>query len=186
MRLKHRLIGAGARPRLALSSPLQASSSVLTPDLYDRNPQVPSDILSLFDLRAPSPSSSPNTRQFYTLLSALGTFISTQPPHALPLSATLPDMHTSTESYVHLQKLYKARAEEEKAVFKELVLKMEGGDNVDGETVDSFLKNCHALKVLKGKQWGVWDADRDALGGSFYYLCSSSVHALMLIDFSTV
>ena len=78
-------------------------------------------------------------------------------------------MHTSTESYVHLQKLYKARAEEEKAVFKEL-LEKEGGGNVDGDTVDSFLKNCHALKVLKGKKWGVFDADRDALGGSCVFL----------------
>jgi amyloid beta precursor protein binding protein 1 len=74
-------------------------------------------------------------------------------------------MHTSTETYVHLQKLYKARAEEEKAVFKELLMKESGGESVDEDTLDTFLKNCHALKVLKGKKWGAFDADREALGG---------------------
>jgi len=125
--------------------------------------KIPSDISSLFSLPAPSPSSNPNTFQFYTLLSALKTFSSTQPPYALPLSATLPDMHTSTETYVHLQKLYKARAEVEKVVFKEFLKKENGGENVDEEAVDSFLKNCHALKVLKGKKWGAFDTDREAL-----------------------
>lgn len=74
-------------------------------------------------------------------------------------------MHTSTETYVHLQKLYKARAEEEKVAFKEFLKKENGGENVDEEAVDSFLKNCHALKVLKGKKWGAFDTDREALGG---------------------
>jgi amyloid beta precursor protein binding protein 1 len=74
-------------------------------------------------------------------------------------------MHTSTETYVHLQKLYKARAEVEKVVFKEFLKKENGGENVDEEAVDSFLKNCHALKVLKGKKWGAFDTDREALGG---------------------
>lgn len=86
-----------------------------------------------------------------------------QPPHTLPLSATLPDMHTSTESYIHLQKLYKARAGEEKAIFKTLLAKVPGGAEVTDDIVDSFLKNCHALKVLRGKKWGAFDADRAAL-----------------------
>ena len=145
--------------------------------------QIPSDILSLFDLPVPSPSSSPQTHQFYTLLSALKAFTS-RVPYALPLSATLPDMHTSTESYVHLQKLYRARAEEEKTIFKEL-LKEEGGETVDGETVDSFLKNCHALKVLKGKKWGAFDADRDTLGVSPRFL-ESSILSLSLVDLSII
>ena len=78
-------------------------------------------------------------------------------------------MHTSTDSYVHLQKLYKARAEEEKDMFKEILKKESGGDDIDADTVDSFLKNCHALKVLKGKKWGVLDADQEALGGYRFF-----------------
>ncbi|KAF7977557.1 hypothetical protein HWV62_3352 [Athelia sp. TMB] len=125
--------------------------------------KIPSDISSLFTLPAPSPSSDPNTLQFFALLTALKEFTQTQPPHTLPLSATLPDMHTSTESYIHLQKLYKARAGEEKAIFKTLLAKVPGGADVTDDIVDSFLKNCHALKVLRGKKWGAFDTDRAAL-----------------------
>jgi len=125
--------------------------------------KIPSDILSLFALPPPSPTSDPNTRQFFALLTALKEFTETQPPYTLPLSATLPDMHTSTESYVHLQKLYKARAGEEKATFKTLLAKTPGGSEITDDIIDSFLKNCHALKMLKGKKWGAFDADRTAL-----------------------
>lgn len=71
-------------------------------------------------------------------------------------------MRASTEAYVRLQKMYKARAEEEGAVFSELLLR-KGDGELDKENVDTFLKNCHALKVLKGKKWGVFDSDREAL-----------------------
>jgi len=72
-------------------------------------------------------------------------------------------MHTSTESYIHLQRLYKTRAGEDKATFKTLLAKVPSGADVTEDVVDSFLKNCHALKVLKGRKWGTFDADREAL-----------------------
>ncbi|KAJ7683019.1 hypothetical protein B0H17DRAFT_1205437 [Mycena rosella] len=77
--------------------------------------RVPPDIAALFDdpqLRALSPASPP----FFHLLDALRQF-TLAPPHTLPLSSTLPDMKANTTSYIHLQKLYKARAEEDKAAF---------------------------------------------------------------------
>lgn len=80
-------------------------------------------------------------------------------------------MRASTESYIHLQKLYKARAEEEKAIFSELLANEPGGKEVDGDAVDSFLKNCHALRVLKGKKWGLLDGDRESLSGCQFLLC---------------
>lgn len=75
-------------------------------------------------------------------------------------------MRASTETYIELQRLYKERAEQEKAVFKEILGTVAGGQgaSVDGETVDSFSKNGHALRVLKGKRWGILDEDRKALG----------------------
>jgi amyloid beta precursor protein binding protein 1 len=150
--------------------------------IIDFHAQIPSDISTLLGLPIPSHSTDPSIKQFYTLLSALKTFTSIQPPYTLPLSATLPDMHTSTQSYVNLQKLYKARAEEEKAVFRELLKEESGGEDIDAETVDSFLKNCHALKLLKGTKWGVLDAKREALGVSYYSLHSSS--ALLSISWT--
>ena len=73
---------------------------------------VPSEVSALFD--APELSSvTASSPPFFILLDALKKFVA-QPPHVLPLSAALPDMKASTGSYIELQKLYKARAQEEK------------------------------------------------------------------------
>lgn len=118
---------------------------------------VPSEIAELFsdpnlsNLSAESPP-------FFHLLDALRQF-SEQPPYTLPLSSTLPDMKANTSSYIDLQKLYKTRAEEEKAVFRSF-LKFP----VDDALVDLFVKNCHAIKILRGKKWGSFTKDPNDLG----------------------
>jgi amyloid beta precursor protein binding protein 1 len=68
-------------------------------------------------------------------------------------------MKSDTVSYIHLQRLYKARAEEEKNIFKGLVK-----IPLDDAVVDAFVKNAHGLKVMRGTRWGVLDTDRAALG----------------------
>lgn len=118
---------------------------------------VPSDIASLCQdpaLASLTPASPP----FFHLLSALHKF-TLQPPHTLPLTSTLPDMKADTNSYIHLQKLYKTRAEEEKAVFKSFLTVP-----IDDALVDTFVKNAHALKLLRGRKWGALDGDPIALG----------------------
>ncbi|KAG5650239.1 hypothetical protein H0H81_000203 [Sphagnurus paluster] len=120
---------------------------------------VPSDIAALFQdpqLAALKPASPP----FYHLLSALQKF-TLEPPHTLPLTSTLPDMKASTNSYIHLQKLYKTRAEEEKTHFKSFLTVP-----IDDALVDSFVKNAHGLKILRGKKWGALDADPTSLGNA--------------------
>ncbi|KAF8908198.1 hypothetical protein CPB84DRAFT_1767560 [Gymnopilus junonius] len=118
---------------------------------------VPSDISALFtDPKVLSLTDS--SPPFYHLVYALSKFVEDQPYHALPLTSTLPDIKASTDSYIHLQKLYKARAEEEKQIFKSY-LKVP----VEEDMVDAFLKNSHALKLLRGKKWGALEADKEAL-----------------------
>ncbi|KAJ7512737.1 hypothetical protein B0H11DRAFT_5705 [Mycena galericulata] len=120
---------------------------------------VPSDIAALFQdlqLSTLSPTSPP----FFHLLDALRQF-TLQPPHTLPLSSTLPDMKANTASYIHLQKLYKTRAEEEKAVLKAFLTVP-----VDDALVDSFVKNAHGLKVLRGKKWGALNRDPTSLASA--------------------
>jgi amyloid beta precursor protein binding protein 1 len=118
---------------------------------------IPSDITSL--LQNPSLSSlTTASPPFYHLLSALHKF-TLRPPHLLPLTSTLPDIKASTNSYIHLQKLYKTCAEEEKAVFKSFLTVP-----IDDALVDTFVKNAHALKLLQGKQWCALDGDPVALG----------------------
>lgn len=119
---------------------------------------VPSEIRSLFqnpNVLNLTPTSAP----FFHLINALATFVEEQPSHTLPLTSTLPDMKASTDAYIHLQNLYKTRAEEEKAIFKTYLQ-----EPVDNAIVDIFLKNSHALKLLRGKPWGALETDSKALG----------------------
>lgn len=118
--------------------------------------KVPSEIAELFSDPMVA-NLTPEHPPFWHLVDALRQF-SEQPPHTLPLSSTLPDMKANTSSYIHLQKLYKTRAEEEKEIFKSF-LKVP----IDNTLVDTFVKNCHAIKVLRGKHWGQLDIDAAAL-----------------------
>lgn len=120
---------------------------------------VPSEIQSI--LSSPTldlDNLTPSSPTFYHLLSALKQFTA-QPPYVLPLSSTLPDMKSDTRNYVHLQRLYKARAEHERGVLRGLVQ-----IPVEDELVDVFVKNSHGLRVLHGRRWGEFDSDREAIG----------------------
>lgn len=35
---------------------------------------------------------------------------------------------------------------------------------VSDEEIDTFVKNAHHIRVLRGRRWGEWDADKEALG----------------------
>jgi len=119
---------------------------------------VPSEIRDLFQdpkVLSLTPASPP----FYHLVHALSKFVDEQPSHTLPLTSTLPDMKASTSSYIHLQNMYKKRSDEEKAIFKSYL-----EVPINDDTVDAFVKNSHALKLLRGKKWGSLDTDPKALG----------------------
>ncbi|KAI0325555.1 hypothetical protein GY45DRAFT_1438278 [Cubamyces sp. BRFM 1775] len=137
-------------------------------------PAIPSDVQSLFSL-SPLPSASDSSvpakhTTFHALLDTLADFTKDPSgPGTLPLSATLPDMKSDTESYVKLQNLYRQWAEVEKTNFKELFAKEhpEFAQTANPEEVDTFVKNSHHLRVLRGKRWGAFDQDREALANSF-------------------
>ncbi|KAI0700659.1 hypothetical protein C8T65DRAFT_657406 [Cerioporus squamosus] len=128
-------------------------------------PAVPSDIQSLFSL-PPLPTSPHHNATFHALLETLAEFVKDPSgPGTLPLSATLPDMKADTKSYVQLQNLYRAAAEAEKNKFKELFAAKhpEIAKAANPEEVDTFVRNAHHLRVLRGKQFGAFDKDREAL-----------------------
>ena len=130
---------------------------------------VPSDTQSLLSL--PSLSSlTPASPPFYHLLAALKEFVESQDHGCLPLTSTLPDMKAATEPYIHLQTLYKRQAEEEKAIFKNLIKVP-----IDDEVVDAFVKNAHALRLLQGDKFGAIDNEPKALG---LFTISSSLRRL--------
>ena len=138
--------------------------------------KVPYDIAALFEdpgLRTLGPTSNP----FFHLLAALKTFTE-QPPYTLPLSATLPDMKSDTKSYVHLQKLYKAQAEEEKKRFKKIL--DDRNVQIDPAMIDEFVRNAHGLRIIRGHRWGTIDEQPDRLGefldSKRMHLCLTSAY----------
>ncbi|KAG6887884.1 hypothetical protein C0995_011964 [Termitomyces sp. Mi166 len=137
---------------------------------------VPSDIAALF--QDPQLSTlSPDSPPFFHLLEALRKF-TLEPPHTLPLTSTLPDMKANTDRYIHLQKLYKARAEEEKARFKSYLTVP-----IDDSMIDLFVKNAHALKVMRGKKWGALNANQALLVNA---VASSSKQASIHLSLSAL
>jgi amyloid beta precursor protein binding protein 1 len=115
---------------------------------------APSHLVELF-----ADMSTPST-PFGHLLATLRSFLE-QPPHVLPLSATLPDMKSDTESYVRLQNLYRTQAAEDRERFRSLL-----HAPVETELVDLFVKNAHGVQLLKGARYGALDAAPEKLGKS--------------------
>jgi amyloid beta precursor protein binding protein 1 len=115
---------------------------------------APPHLVELFaDVTTPS-------TPFGHLLAALRSF-SEQPPHVLPLSATLPDMKSDTESYVRLQNLYRTQAAEDRERFRSLLR-----EPIEAELVDLFVKNAHGVQLLKGARYRALDATPEKLGES--------------------
>ena len=94
------------------------------------------------------------SKSFFLLLRALRTFVLTT--SHLPISASLPDMKSSTSAYVALQSLYKTKAKEDLEAVKICLAEVLGNVGLDEDAVgeaeiDEFVKNAAGLKVLRGR-----------------------------------
>lgn len=121
-------------------------------------PAVPRAVNALFDdakLRAPLTDATP---PFFHLLAALREYVA-HAPHALPVSATLPDMHTDTTSYVALQTIYKDQARRERDAFARVLEKRGRPATVDEGMIDDFVRNAHGLKICRSEVYGALDQD---------------------------
>ncbi|GBE84542.1 hypothetical protein SCP_0605210 [Sparassis crispa] len=127
-------------------------------------PAVPPAVASLLaSVSTTSAATSPLNVGFHALLGTLDAFVKDpRGPGCLPLSSALPDMKTDTTSYVRLQSLYRDWARIEKARFTEILKEKfpEIAPDVDSEELDTFVKNAHHIRVLRGRRWGTWDEER--------------------------
>ncbi|KAF8302572.1 hypothetical protein DL93DRAFT_2090588 [Clavulina sp. PMI_390] len=137
-----------------------------------RETTVPSSVQELFSDPA-CVNVTANSTPFFLMLHALSIFVSPSnssqlhPPNVLPLSPTLPDIKADTANYIHLQSLYKAQANAEKAEFVQILRDVCAKAGVQTEVptvlIDEFVKNCHQLRVLKGKRAGAEGEDNEKL-----------------------
>jgi len=121
-------------------------------------PAVPRAVSALFDdakLQEPLTESTP---PFFHLLAALREYVA-QDPQTLPVSATLPDMHTDTKSYVELQTIYKDQARRERDAFARVLDKCGRPSTIDEGMIDDFVRNAHGLKICRSEVYGALDQD---------------------------
>ncbi|KAG6404804.1 hypothetical protein SASPL_132380 [Salvia splendens] len=95
-----------------------------------------------------------NSSDFWVMVAALKEFIANEGGGEAPLEGSIPDMTSSTELYVSLQKIYQAKAEADFLVMEKLVkkiLKKLGRDpeSISKATIKSFCKNARKLKVCR-------------------------------------
>ncbi|XP_071710813.1 NEDD8-activating enzyme E1 regulatory subunit AXR1-like isoform X1 [Rutidosis leptorrhynchoides] len=93
---------------------------------------------------------------FWVMVAALKEFIANEGGGEAPLEGSIPDMTSSTELYINLQKLYQAKAEADYlAVEKRVrdILKNVGRDSysISKAVIKSFCKNARKLTVCRFK-----------------------------------
>lgn len=95
-----------------------------------------------------------SSSDFWVMVAALKEFVANEGGGEAPLEGSIPDMTSSTEHYVSLQKIYQAKAEADFLVIDQRVrtlLKKIGRDpsSISKATVKSFCKNARKLKVCR-------------------------------------
>ncbi|WJZ99313.1 hypothetical protein VitviT2T_017767 [Vitis vinifera] len=123
---------------------IEASFKVFAPRGISSNLQQIID-----DSRADVDSSSSN---FWVMVASLKEFIANEGGGEAPLEGSIPDMTSSTEHYVNLQKIYQAKAEADFLVIEQRVrniLKKIGRDpdSISKANIKSFSKNARKLTV---------------------------------------
>ncbi|GLU02666.1 hypothetical protein SLE2022_199080 [Rubroshorea leprosula] len=95
-----------------------------------------------------------NSSDFWVMMAALKEFIVNEGCGEAPLEGSIPDMTSSTEHYINLQKIYQAKSEADFLAMEqrvENILKKIGRDpnSISKATIKSFCKNARKLKVCR-------------------------------------
>ncbi|KAL5794086.1 hypothetical protein ACOSP7_002680 [Xanthoceras sorbifolium] len=97
---------------------------------------------------------SSNSSNFWVMVAALKDFIVNEGGGEAPLEGSIPDMTSSTEHYVNLQKIYQAKAEADFLSIEQRVrniLKKLGREpeSISKATIKIFCRNARKLKVCR-------------------------------------
>ncbi|KAK0588643.1 hypothetical protein LWI29_003601 [Acer saccharum] len=97
---------------------------------------------------------SSNSSNYWVMVAALKDFIASEGSGEAPLEGSIPDMTSSTEHYVNLQKIYQAKAEADFLSIEQRVrniLKKLGREpeSISKATIKSFCRNARKLKVCR-------------------------------------
>ncbi|GAY56783.1 hypothetical protein CUMW_174480 [Citrus unshiu] len=134
--------------KLALSKVLQSADSSFFPFII----AIGSDLQQIINDSSAELSST--SSDFWVMVAALKEFIATEGGGEAPLEGSIPDMTSSTEHYVNLQKIYQAKAEADCLAIEQQVrnnLKKLGREpeSISKATIKSFCRNARKLKVCR-------------------------------------
>jgi len=111
--------------------------------------EIKSEVRQVLD----DPKTKDPKEKFWILASAVSQFVKNEGQGCLPLMGSLPDMHSTTEGYIALQKLYQTKAAEDIATVGRYVdsILQSGKTNVSISTEDikKFCRNSPFLKVVR-------------------------------------
>ena len=92
---------------------------------------------------------------FWLMVRALKEFQSRSPTASLPLTGSLPDMKATSATYVKLQNVYRAKAEEDKQEFASILQAVVKEAGVVGlipeDEITAFVKHAGYLKLVRGR-----------------------------------
>lgn len=99
---------------------------------------------------------NPESKSFWIMARALKEFVNNEGGGCLPVRGVIPDMTSDTNSYIKLQNIYKAKADEDAQVIyrraQEILCKLGKPPNFISELeIKVFCKNAHCLRVLRGR-----------------------------------
>jgi len=117
-------------------------------------PQISPQLRAVLEDKAAEVDAS--SSDFWVMVAALKQFIANEGQGELPLDGAIPDMHSFTDYYIRLQKVYQTQAEADvTAVEKHIhsILKQIGRDplSISRATIKQFCKNARNLRVLRCK-----------------------------------
>ncbi|XP_047342044.1 NEDD8-activating enzyme E1 regulatory subunit AXR1-like isoform X2 [Impatiens glandulifera] len=95
-----------------------------------------------------------SSSDFWVMVAALKEFIANEGDGEPPLEGSIPDMTSSTETYVNLQKIYQAKAEADFLVVEKRVRNIlekidRDPGSISKSTIRSFCKNARKLTVCR-------------------------------------
>lgn len=145
---------------------------------------VPASVADLFQRPETSDSSLRETKApFWLLIRALKEFVSSSGGF-LPLPGVLPDMVSTTSSYVLLQQIYRKKALEDKLTFLSIMLELHESlgfeSDFDAETIANVCKNSALIHLSNGSQLNNHNNLLSRLSKS---LEQSSDHNLLLVSY---
>ncbi|KAG8196579.1 hypothetical protein JTE90_014140 [Oedothorax gibbosus] len=99
---------------------------------------------------------TPESKSFWILVKALKEFVDNEGQGCLPVRGVIPDMTSDTNSYIKLQNIYRAKAEEDAQVIyrraqDNLCRLGKPPNSISEQEVKVFCKNAHCLRVLRGR-----------------------------------